>query len=257
MSLVFLGNLLSFSTEIILAIVSLIAFINFKDTKKRIFSVIILVIVCVSICLNYYLLPTNDSTISTLHLTIYRPLVVNTHGTYCDSFIENADYRVLSSESYPVDTRFQVTITNQKTFKSEQYILSDVYNGIYIGNMVAGRYKVDVYHDSILYYSGVIQLSSSNLNNEYEWDCSLYVFDDFYSKAIQRIVSLGEQSYKAVEIKAFTIYSDDTYMFPIFETDFINNIGTFEGEFYFLPGTYYLNDAVSPSSMDEIVIEIG
>ena len=255
-NLVEINNLLSLVTEIILAIAALAGIFKFRRVWQKGASILILLIVCLSFVLKFYLQPEPNTVSANLHLSVYKPTVVNMNGTFSDEYLENVNYRVLCSTPYPLDTTFGVVITNMKTYEKNEYIISDVYGGGNIGIVDSGRYKLELYVNSELRQIDEICLSTMNLDGTGAWSYSIYVFDDFYTQAVKKTICLGESEYKLVQIPSFSIHSDSVYMYPIFKTDFIDNAGTFEGDFYFLPGRYYLNNAVTPTNMNEIVIDI-
>lgn len=255
-NLIWLNNILSSATDVILCIATIVGILKFKKKWQKCVSVMILLIAFSSIGLGFYL-QSEDNTITTnLHVSVYQPIVVNKEGSYVDKYLENADYRVVSASAYPLDTKFTLTITNMKTLEKNEYEISDVYNGKDIGVFDSGKYKLELYNDTKLLQTDHIILSSKNLENNGSWDYSIYVMDGFYDRAVSKQIMLDANTCKLIDTWAFTIHSDETYMNQIFDTHTVGESGIFEGDFYFLPGKYYLNNAVDPSEMKELVMDI-
>ena len=187
---------------------------------------------------------------------MYKPVVVKIDGTQSDRFLVDSNYRVLASATHPLDTQFTIVVTNMKTLERNEYIIFDVYNGKQIGTMSSGKYKLELYIDSELCATEVIELTTQNLDEAGEWKHRIYVFAEFYDKAVQKEVVLGSAAYCAVEFPDFGICSDDVYEHAIFDTAFTDENGALEGEFYFLPGRYYWVNAVSPTEMERIIIDV-
>lgn len=255
-SLIWLENILSNITEVILCITTIVGILKFEKAWQKCVSMLILLVSLSSIGLGFYLQSGNNSISANLHLSVYHPLVINRGGTYVDEYLEDADYRVLCAASYPLDTKFTLTITNMKTLEKNEYVISDVYGGKDIGVFDAGRYKLELYDGTELFQTDYIVLSSKNLENDGNWDYTIYTMDGFYNMAVPKQIILDEATCKLIDTWAFTIYTDAAYVYRIFDTDIVNGVGAFEGEFYFLPGRYYLNNAVTSGKMNEIIIDI-
>ena len=256
-SLVWLENILSSFTEIILCIATIVGVLKFKKAWQKCASILVLLITLSSIVLGFYLQPADNTITANLHLSVYQPLVVNRGGTYVDDYLEDTDYRVLCATAYPLDTKFTLILTNQKTLEKNEYLISDVYSGKDIGAFNSGSYKLDLYNGAELLQTDYIVLTSKNLEDDGKWNYCVYIMDGFYNKAVRNQVILGKDAYKEIDIWAFTIHTDGAYVSSVFYTDVVDDVGTFEGEFYFLPGRYYLNNAVTISKMDEILLDIG
>lgn len=255
-SLIWVDKVLSYMTEIILCIATVVGILKFKEKWQKCVSTLILIITLSSIGLDFYLRPSDNSISANLHLSIYQPVVINRGGTYVDDYLKNADYRVLCATSYPLDTKFTLTLTNTKTWEKNEYIVSDVYGGKDVGTFESGVYKLEIYADKDLLQTDYIVLSSQNLEDDGKWEYAVYIMDGFYNKALKKQVVLGKDTCEVIDTWAFTIHTDTAYMYQIFYTDIVDDVGTFEGEFYFLPGRYYLNNAVEPTMMDQIILDI-
>lgn len=256
-NLIWLEKILSSITEFILCIATIVTTVKSEKVWQKCVSILILLIALSSIVLGFYLQPANNTIKASLHLSVYQPLVVNQGGTYVDEYLEDSDYRVLCAAAYPLDTKFTITLTNTKTLEKNEYVISDVYGGKDIGVFESGSYKLDVYDGTELLQTDHIVLTSKNLEDDGKWNYCIYIMDGFFNKALQNKVILGEDVNKVIDIWAFTIHTDAAYVYQIFYTDVIDDVGTFEGEFYFLPGRYYLNNAITTSKMDKIIIDIG
>lgn len=255
-SLIWLENFFSKITEIILCIATIVGILKFEKTWQKCASILILLFTLSSIGLGFYL-QSNDNTITAnLHLSVYQPLVINRGGTYVDKYLENADYRVLCAAAYPLDTEFTLIITNTKTLEKNEYVISDVYGGKDIGVLDSGTYKLELYKGLKLLQTDRIVLSSKNIENNGEWDYSIYIMDGFYDTAVLKHIMLNEDTRKVIDTWAFTIHTDTAYVYQIFHTNLVDGSGIFEGEFYFLPGRYYLNNAVTSSKMNEAILDI-
>lgn len=256
-NLIWFKNILSSTTEIILCIATIIAILKFEETWQKWVSALVLFIALSSIALGFYLKSANNTITANLHLSVYQPLVVNRGGTYVDEYLEDTDYRVLCAAAYPLDTKFTLTITNTKTLEKNEYVISDVYGGKDIGIFESGSYRLDLYDGTELLQTDHIVLTSKNLEDDGGWNYCIYTMDGFFDKALQNKIILGADANKVIDTWVFTIYTDAAYVYQIFYTDVVDDVGTFEGEFYFLPGRYYLDNAVTTSKMDEIIIDIG
>ncbi len=255
-SLIWIKNILSYITEIILCIATIVGILKFERKWQKCISMLILLVSLSSIGLSFYLQPNDNTITANLHLSVYQPLVINRDGTYVDKYLEDADYRVLCWASYPLDTKFTLILTNTKTLEKNEYVISDVYGGKDIGVFDSGRYKLELYKDTELLQTDYIVLSSKNLENDGKWDHTIYIMDGFYNMAVPKQIILDEDTCKLIDTWAFTIYTDAAYMFQVFDTDIVDGVGAFEGEFYFLPGRYYLNNAVTSTKIDEIIIDV-
>ncbi len=256
-NLILLENILSNIAEIILSIATIVGILKFEKIWQKFLSIVILLIALSSVGLGFYLKSDNNTIAANLHISVYRPLVINQDGTYVDKYLEDADYRVLCAATYPLGTKFTLIITNMKTLEKNEYVISDVYGGKDIGLFDSGRYKLELYENAELLQTDYIVLSSKNLENDGKWDYSIYTMDGFYSAAIPKQIILNEATCKIIDTWAFTIYTESAYVYQIFDTDIVDGIGTFEGKFYFLPGRYFLNNAVTSSKMEEIIMDIG
>ena len=256
-NLIWLENILSSITEIILCTATIVGILKFEKVWQRCASILILLIALSSIVLGFYLHSANNTITANLHLSVYQPLVVNRGGTYVDEYLQDTDYRVLCATVYPLDTKFTLTLTNMRTLEKNEYVISDVYAGKDIGVVESGSYKLDLYDGTELLQTDHIALTSKNLEDDGKWNYCIYIMDGFFNKSVQNHVILGEDTCKVIDTWAFTIHTDVAYMSQIFYTDVVDDVGTFEGEFYFLPGRYYLNNAVTTSKMNEIIMDIG
>lgn len=254
-----LSNILVLFTEVAMAVVSLYEILKSEKAWQKLIAVLLLLVASSSFLLNFYLQINSGSISAKLHIGIYQPMVINVNGSEVDKFVDDANYRVLCATAYPLNTKFSIVLTNTKTLEKNEYVIYDVYNGGYIGEIDSGNYKVDVYINSELKQSDKITLSSDNLDDNAEWPYTVYIMNDFYSYAIKNDIVLGKENYEAIEIPTFSISLNPSiaHICELFETNFLDQSGTFEGEFYFGPGTYYLNNAVRPSSMEAITINVG
>lgn len=255
-NLIWLENILSNISEVILCIATIAGILKFKETWQRCVSILILLVSLASIGLGFYLQSNDNTVTANLHLSVYQPLVINRNGTYVDEYLEDADCRVLCAAAYPLDTRFTLVLTNMKTLEKNEYVISDVYGGKDIGVFNSGRYKLELYEGTELLQTDYIVLSSKNLENDGKWNHIIYIMEGFYNTAVPKRIILDERTCKLIDTWAFTIYTDSAYIYQIFDTDIVSDVGAFEGEFYFLPGRYYLNNAVNPHKMNEIIIDV-
>ena len=229
---------------------------KFKKTWQQIVSTLIIVVCVFSVILTFYLKPSPNEIQANLMLKVYKPLVISTNGNYKDKYTIDPEYSVLCGKDLPLDANVSLEITNLKTFEKNKYNLFNASEGQQILGVSSGKYRIEVYEDGNLVQTHDIELSSENLEDDGRWCYSIYIVNDFFDVAQEQNINLSRDEHKKVVIPAYTIHSDDASVYCIFEEGYNEESEMLLGKYYFVPGLYYLNNAVYPTDMQtkEIVV---
>lgn len=247
-------NILLILVDSITATMSIILLIKSEKIYKRIFAIVILLGIVTSLILSFLFVQADNIFSADLCLSIYRPLVINQDSTYNDEYLIDANYRVLCAVPYPKGTKFKLEIKNLLSWETRKYDITDVKSERNIGKYLQGKYMIKIYKDGELIQEDIIDLSYSNTKNDGKWHCNIFTIKGFYDEAISKKIIIGADNRKRLHYFTFTIRSENNCICPEFATNVVNYYGQFEGDFYFIPGKYYLNNVAEPDKMKKIEI---
>ncbi len=193
---------------------------------------------------------------SVFYISFLKPLVINKSAIYFDEFSNNPEYRVLASANLDFVSNANIIIENINTGLSREYRVYEIHKERKIGTISAGTYRIKLFTHNELRFQEVINLDTHNIGEDGEWHYDMYVLDDFFDNAIITPISLGDQI-DLIEYSVFGLYPEEATMFTMFETNFIDENGTFEGDFYLLPGHYTLYNAITSAVMEPIEFDVN
>lgn len=254
-SLVSISYIVTMVSDVTLLVISFISLLKFKKKWQKTVSGLILVVCLSNIFLTYYLKPAPNEIHANLSINVYEPLVISKNGNYKDNYTIKPEYSVLCGSRLPLGTDLSIKLTNLKTFQNNKYDIFDVSQGKIISNISSGKYKVEIYINNKLAQTNNIELSANNLGDDGQWQYSAYVIGDFFSVATREKIKIPIEDYEKIAVPVYTIYSDKTYICSMFKEEYNEELGELEGDYYFVPDVYYLNNAVNPTEMETIVID--
>ena len=267
MSLITVKQILAILISVLGSIFAFMNFIRKKDSngnyiisrgQKRFLGLILLIIVLFVGLSSYLEVVNRDQITADLQISVADPVVINKNGTQKDSFVDGADFLVVS-----YNTRFVIdaTVTLKNVYTLEEYTYHPVCDdGIFsVAEIKSGKYNITVFTSSEEIYKGTIVLNRSNVlnsNGKDIWDFTAFVFGDFESQAKERWIPLSSRQ-SDIEYPVFTIDTDNCNTMLIFASQIDStNDGMMQGSFLMLPGQYELNNAVSGSTMKPLVFDI-
>ncbi len=248
---------------------SIFAFMNFvrKKNEKGEFKVTnaqktvlagILVIIIAFVGLSAYLEIVNrDQITADLQISVADPIVINKNGTQTDSFVEGADYLVVSSDRrFVIDAT--VTLENIDTWEKYTYHPVSANGAFSIASVKSGRYDIRISTGNHEIYRETIVLNRSNVlspEGDDVWDFTAHIMDGFEAKAKGRRILIGNRQ-EDIEYPVFTIYTENGDSSLIFASEVDPQDGSLTGTFWMLPGRYELNNAVSGSNMETYTFDV-
>lgn len=265
--------LVLFST--VSSIVAIIMFFQQKDkhdrrngqekaerTKRMVFMPLIVfcaIILIAYVLVSSYLVYVNRDRFSAdLVINLEEPYMVNYNGTGTDDFIVDADYRVISMyRGFSVNAKIQ--LRNIQTGESYSFKTFNLGEGYRIADFPSGLYNITIETKEYELYSEYIKLDRSNIvydDGGNTWFFTAYAFDKFNGDLVETVFYLGDNK-NNVENYAFTISGGDVDEYLIFYSDIDwDDNGRIEGYFVGHPGTYEINNAISPTNMDPVIVII-
>jgi hypothetical protein len=228
------------------------------SAQKTVLAIILLIIISFVVLSAYLEIVNRDLFTADFQISVADPVVMIKNGTQKDSFIEDADYLVVS-----YNTRFiidaTVTLENIKTLEKYTYHPVSVDGVFSIAGIKSGKYIVTVLTGNDEIYQKTVTLDRSNvLNSEGKdtWDFTAFIMDGFEQKAKECTLSLRDRQ-RDIEYPVFTIHSNNCNTLFIFasEIDPQNN-GALTGTFMLLPGHYSITNAVSNSTMEPFEFDV-
>lgn len=268
MNLVVLHKIFLVLFSVLGSIFTLLSFYRKKDpsgapkTRWYYWTVLVcsLIVIIFYVVLGVYLEWINgDKVNATLRITIAEPRIVNVGGTESDPFYVNADYNVVAYRTRFVH-RPTVQLTNIKTKETFIYHpISDDHGGFTITDLSSGVYAIKIEDNAGELISDIIILNRANIltiDGANVWDFCAYIFDDFWSHAVEHNIYLFDAEYNT-DYPIFTLSESEANVLQIFnsEIDFSNN-HKLQGAFYGYPGIWELNNAVSNSDMGTMEIQV-
>ena len=258
MNLITIKQLLTILISILGSIFAFMSFVRKKNENKvngtqKIILVIILIILISFVGLSAYLEIVNrDQITADFQISVADPVAIIKNGTQKDSFIEDADYLVVSYNTrFVVDAT--VTLKNVDTWEKYTYHPLSVDGAFSIAGIKSGKYIITILTGNNEIFCETININRSNVQNSEGkdiWYFTAFVFDDFETTAKEYLLCLGDRK-KDIEYPIFTIASENCNTALIFasEIDSQNN-GSLAGTLLLLPGHYTVNNAVTNSNME-------
>lgn len=268
MDLILLHQLLLIMFSALGLIVAIMGLLTSKQNRPAGFKPILIfcsIIVFFYVSLGTYLEIVNkDQVYADLIISIGEPYLVNLEGTETEKFIEDSNYLVVSyNKGFSLNATIE--LRNTKTLEKYTYETYDIGNGYRIANMSSGEYDIKITTSEYPVYSERISLNTTNMGwddpsdsgqNANIWDFTAFMFEDFYDNATDFDIAIGNLE-KLIEYPAFGIYSDNISVSKIFssEVDWEQG-GMLAGKFYGYKDVYTVSNAIEPTLMESVIIDI-
>ena len=107
-------------------------------------------------------------------------------------------------------------------------------------------------------YDEIVVFSRANILHSRDkdtWNFTAFLFDDFWGNAVEFSANVKDKPYDK-DYPIFTLYEAESNRYEIFKSDIDQLSGNLAGRFYGYPGIYKLDNAITNSQMNSVVIDV-